>query len=434
MLSGDSCRVCTYHVNYYAFDPMRRFSNIALDDAISQRHSFAPAHGQMWTIMNNKNAPPLLFSPLTLRGVTTRNRIVVSPMCQYKSKDGCPTDWHLVHLGRMALGGAGIVFTEETAVEPRGRKTYDCAGIWSEQQVQSYVRITDFIRALKAVPAIQLGHCGRRASTHGPMQNFAVLTETDAAIGRPPWIGVAPSPLPAAPDMDIPREMKIEDIKTVIKAFADAAKRSLTAGFDICEIHGAHGYLIHQFLSPVSNRRTDRYGGDRAGRMRFALEIVEAVRRVWPDDKPLFFRVSAVDGKGGIWDENDTVALSHELVQRGVDVIDCSSGGMSGDSAMPKPTNAPGYQVPFAERVRRDTGARTMAVGLLTDPRHCELVLKEGKADLVALARELMLRGDWPVQAAKELALNDYLDLLPSDYAWRLKRRENGLGFTTSFS
>lgn len=383
--------------------------------------------------MTDKSPYPLLFSPLTLRGVTTRNRIVASPMCQYRSHDGCPNEWHLVHLGRMALGGAGVVFTEETAVEPRGRKTYDCAGIWNEQQVQGYRRITDFIRSLGSIPAIQLGHCGRRAGTHGPMRNFAVLTDSDATMGRPPWTGIAPSPLRGAPDMAVPIEMHVDDIKDVVRAFAEAAKRSVAAGFDVCEIHGAHGYLIHQFLSPVSNQRTDRYGGDRVGRMRFALEIVEAVRRSWPEDKPLFFRLSAVDGKGGVWDQDDTVALSRELIQRGVDVIDCSSGGISGNSAMPKPAIMPGYQVPFAERVRRDTGARTMAVGLLTDPHHCELILREGKADFVALARELMLRGDWPVQAAKELGLSDYLDLFPADYAWRLKRRETGLSFTSSF-
>jgi 2,4-dienoyl-CoA reductase-like NADH-dependent reductase (Old Yellow Enzyme family) len=354
-------------------------------------------------------------------------------MCQYRSVDGYPNDWHLVHLGRLALGGAGIVFTEETAVEPRRRKTYDCAGLWNEEQISCYSRITDFIRSLGAIPAIQLGHCGRRAGTHGPIQGFAALTEADAARGRPPWIGIGPSPLAAVPGMVAPREMQRDDIDVVVLAFADAARRSISAGFDICEIHGAHGYLIHQFLSPISNRRTDGYGGDLAGRMRFALEVAEAVRRVWPQDKPLFFRVSAIDGKGGIWNQDDTVTLSRELVQRGVDVIDCSSGGISGDTTMPKLSNAPGYQVPFAERVRRDAGIRTMAVGLLTDPLHCETILREGKADLIAIARELMLRGDWPVQAAKELGLRDYLDLFPPDYAWRLKRREVGLGFTSSF-
>jgi 2,4-dienoyl-CoA reductase-like NADH-dependent reductase (Old Yellow Enzyme family) len=333
----------------------------------------------------------------------------------------------------MALGGAGIVFTEETAVEPRGRKTYDCAGIWNQQQVDGYARITDLLRSLGAVPAIQLGHCGRRAGTHGPMQGFVALTPEDAKRGQAPWAGIAPSALRAAPDMPEPIEMTLDDIAAVTQAFADAAKRSDAAGFDICEVHGAHGYLIHQFLSPVTNRRTDAYGGDREGRMRFALEITEAVRRVWPDTKPLFFRLSAVDGKGGLWNEDDTVALSRELVQRGVDVIDCSSGGITGDSAMPRLEYAPGYQVPFAERIRREVSTSTMAVGLLTDPHQCEAILAHGRADLIAIARELMLRGDWPVHAAKALGVNDYLDLFPADYAWRLKRREAGLSFTASY-
>lgn len=383
--------------------------------------------------MNGEPTRPLLFTPLSLRGVTLRNRIVASPMCQYRSNDGCPNEWHLMHLGRMALGGAGIVFTEETAVEPRGRKTYDCAGIWNQQQVDGYARITDLLRSLGAVPAIQLGHCGRRAGTHGPMQGFVALTSEDAKRGQAPWAGIAPSALRAAPDMPEPIEMTLDDIAAVTQAFADAAKRSDAAGFDICEVHGAHGYLIHQFLSPVTNRRTDAYGGDREGRMRFALEITEAVRRVWPDTKPLFFRLSAVDGKGGLWNEDDTVALSRELVQRGVDVIDCSSGGITGDSAMPRLEYAPGYQVPFAERIRREVSTSTMAVGLLTDPHQCEAILAHGRADLIAIARELMLRGDWPVHAAKALGVNDYLDLFPADYAWRLKRREAGLSFTASY-
>jgi 2,4-dienoyl-CoA reductase-like NADH-dependent reductase (Old Yellow Enzyme family) len=376
--------------------------------------------------------PPLLLSPLTIRGLTIRNRIVVSPMCQYRSLDGSPSDWHLVHLGRLALGGAGIVFTEETAVEPRGRKTYDCAGIWSDEQQAAYRRITEFVRSLGAVPAIQLGHCGRRAGTHGPMQGFAPLTEDDERWGRPPWKGIAPSPIPANPGMPTPYELELDEIKRVVRAFGEAADRSASAGFDICEIHGAHGYLIHQFLSPVTNRRNDGYGGGRAGRMRFALEIVESVRAAWPKDKPLFFRLSAVDGKGGLWSIEDTVALSHELMLRGVDVVDCSSGGITGDSDMPALALRPGYQVPFAERVREEVGVRTMAVGLLTDPHQCETILRKGQADLIAMAREVMYRGDWPIHAAKMLGMDGYLDLFPADYAWRLKRREAGQNFTVS--
>jgi 2,4-dienoyl-CoA reductase-like NADH-dependent reductase (Old Yellow Enzyme family) len=375
---------------------------------------------------------PLLFTPLTIRGVTTRNRIVVSPMCQYRSNDGHPEDWHLVHLGRLALGGAGIVFGEETSVEARGRKTYECAGIWNDRQARGYRRITDFIRSLGAVPAIQLGHCGRRASTHGPTKNFVPLSQQDAQAGVPPWVGLAPSPIPPAAGAAMPREMDRDDIRTVVQAFREAADRSLSAGFDICEVHGAHGYLIHQFLSPVSNRRTDGYGGDRAGRMRFALEVVEAVRKVWPSDNPLFFRVSAVDGKGGQWAMDDTVVLAQSLTERGVDVIDCSSGGITGDSDMVAPSYAPGYQVGFAERVRREVQTRTMAVGLLTDPGQVEAILRAGQADLIAMARELMYHGDWPVHAARTLGLADYIDLFPADYAWRLKRRARGQGFTVS--
>lgn len=355
-------------------------------------------------------------------------------MCQYQSQDGNPTDWHLVHLGRLALGGAGIVFTEETSVEARGRKTYDCAGIWNDQQAVNYRRITSFIRSMGAVPAMQLGHCGRRAGTLGPKESFQPLTEADAKEGRPPWQGIAPSPVQSDSRMLIPHEMDSSDIKAVVKAFGDAADRTLSAGFEICEIHGAHGYLIHQFLSPVANKRSDGYGGDRAGRMRFALEVTEAVRKIWPNDKPLFFRVSAIDGKGGAWTLEDTIALSKELSDRGVDVIDCSSGGMTGTSDMPAVEYSPGYQVPFAAKVRKEANVKTMAVGLITEPGLAESILQNGQADLVAMARELMYGADWPVHAAKALGVADYFDIFPVDYAWRLKRREKGLGFTSSFS
>jgi 2,4-dienoyl-CoA reductase-like NADH-dependent reductase (Old Yellow Enzyme family) len=330
----------------------------------------------------------------------------------------------------LALGGAGIVFGEETAVEARGRKTYECAGIWNDRQVANYRRITDFIRSLGSVPAIQLGHCGRRAGTRGPMQGFVPLSEEDARLGCSPWVGLAPSPIPPAPGVPTPHEMDLDDIKTVVQAFKEAADRSLSAGFDICEVHGAHGYLIHQFLSPVTNRRTDGYGGDRAGRMRFALEVAEAVRKAWPASNPLFFRVSAVDGKGGRWSIEDTLDLSRSLTEYGVDVIDCSSGGITGDSDMPALSYSPGYQVGFAERIRRDVQTRTMAVGLLTDPHQVEEILRNGQADLIAMARELMYHGDWPVHAAKALGVPEHIDIFPADFAWRLKRRARGQGFT----
>jgi 2,4-dienoyl-CoA reductase-like NADH-dependent reductase (Old Yellow Enzyme family) len=366
---------------------------------------------------------PLLFRPLTIRGVTVKNRVVVSPMCQYVSVDGGPTDWHLVHLGKFALGGAGIVFGEETAVERRGRKTHGCAGIYDDRHVAAYRRITDFLKQHKAVPAIQLGHSGRKAGCRPPWEGFAPLGTEDAHAGRPGWPGLAPSPIPVSEAAPVPQEMDRDDIREVIGAWREAARRAVDAGYEICEVHGAHGYLIHQFLSPITNRRNDAYGGERDGRMRLALEIVEAVRNIWPADKPLFFRVSAVDGKGGHWNLDDTVVLARELKVRGVDVIDCSSGGISGPLTMSVVPRVPGYQVPFAERVRRDAGIPTQAVGLITEPEQAEEILRAGKADLVALARELLLDPNWPVKAAAALGLED-APLLPDSYAWWLRRRE----------
>jgi len=369
------------------------------------------------------DAHPLLFTPITLRGVTARNRIVVSPMCQYVSVDGGPTDWQFVHFGRYAMGGAGIVFGEESAVEERGRKTYHCAGIWNDHQARAYRRITDFIKQMGAVPAIQLGHCGRNAGSHGAMEDWRALDERDARVGTPPWRGLAPSPLPARRGFPVPIEMDLDDIRTVLHAFRDATHRATDAGYDIAEIHGAHGYLIHQFLSPVSNHRTDMYGGSRENRMRLALEVAETVRAAWPQDKPLFFRVSAVDGKGGLWGLDDTVALARELRLREVDVVDCSSGGISGNSDMALVPRVPGYQVPYASRVRREAGVMSMAVGLITDPQQAEAVLRDGHADLVAMARELMIHADWPLLAAKALQGGQY-DLMAPSIAHRLRRRD----------
>lgn len=370
---------------------------------------------------------PRLFTPITLRGVTARNRLMVSPMCQYASDDGGPTDWHLVNLGRYVLGGAGIVFAEETAVEARGRKTYQCAGIYDDRHIEPYRRISRFIKEWGAVPAIQIGHSGRKASCHGAMKDWAPLTAADAERGEPPWQGVAPSPIPMGPGSGTPKEMDRDDIHTVLEAWGRAARRAAEAGFEILEIHGAHGYLIHQFLSPLTNRRQDAYGGDRAGRMRFALEVTETVRAVWPDEYPLFFRVSSVDGKGGLWDIEDTIELARALKELGVDAVDCSSGGITGSSAMPIVPRVPGYQVRYAERVRREAGVMTIAVGLLTEPEQAEAVLAEGQADLIAMARELMYNADWPVHAAGVLGVEDHLDLLPAPYAQRLKRRETVL-------
>lgn len=367
---------------------------------------------------------PHLFTPISLRGITVRNRIVASPMCQYASDDGGPSDWQLVHLGRLAIGGCGIVFGEESAVEARGRKTYACAGIWDDKHIAQYRRITDFLRTTGAVPAIQLGHSGRKASCHGAVRDWAPLTPADAADGLAPWQGVAPSPIARDPGSHVPKEMDQNDIYEVLEAFRAAAVLSDKAGYDICEIHGAHGYLIHQFLSPLSNKRGDAYGGSLKNRMRFSLEIAEIVREAWPDDKPLFFRVSAVDGQGGVWSMDDTLKLSLALLDLGVDVIDCSSGGILGETKMPIVPRVPGFHVPFAERVKKETGATTMTVGLITKAPQAEDILKSGQADLIAIARELMWYADWPAHAAKELGVDGCYEFMPDDYAHRLMLRD----------
>ena len=386
--------------------------------------SAVPASTKYDTVAGQEKALPLLFQPIALRGVTARNRIVVSPMSQYCAVDAAPTDWHLVHLGKFAMGGAGIIFVEETAVEERARKTYHCPGIYTDAQAKAWRRITDFLREQGALSAIQLGHAGRKVATKSPWEGFSPLTVSDGTAGEPPWRGIAPSPIAFKPGAMIPIEMDHADIKTVIRSHVEACQRSLDAGFDICEIHGAHGYIIQQFLSPITNKRSDAYGGDIQGRMRFALELIEAVRAAWPKDRPLFFRASCVDGKGGAWELEDTIVLAKELKQRGVDVIDCSSGGIEGPLTLAVVPRVPGYHVPFAERIKKEVSIPTMAVGLITEAPQAENYLAEGRCDLIALAREMMWNPNWPVHAAAALGGANPLDLLPPSYSWWLRRRE----------
>ncbi|MBN35669.1 MAG: NADH:flavin oxidoreductase / NADH oxidase [Rhodospirillaceae bacterium] len=367
---------------------------------------------------------PLLFQPFTQRGLIAKNRIVVAPMCQYASDDGAPVDWHLVHMGRLAMGGAGISFVEESAVEARGRKTYRCSGLWKSEQVPAWRRVTDMIRSFGSVPAIQLGHSGRKGSCHGAMQDWAPLSAENTRPDEPPWPALAPSPIPDSPAHPLPHVMDRDDIDTVVAAFARSAVLSREAGFNLIEIHGAHGYLIHQFLSPLSNQREDGYGGCRNNRMRFTLEVAEAVRAVWPDDLPLWWRASCVDGLGGAWDLDDTVELALALKCRGIDMIDCSSGGISGNTAMPAVPRTPGYQVGFSDTIRRKAGIATCAVGEITEPKLAETILQQGQADVIALARELMLDANWPARAARQLGIETWWDVLPPAYAHRLERRE----------
>jgi len=370
---------------------------------------------------------PRLFTPIELRGVTLKNRIVISPMCQYSAEDGRANDWHLVHLGRFALGGAAMIFTEATAVEARGRITHGDLGLWSDEQIPGLRRVADFLRANGAVPAIQLAHAGRKASMQRPWHGNGPLDETDRARGDLPWEIVAPSALALDEGWLMPHELSVTEIGALQDAWRSAARRAAQAGFEVLEMHSAHGYLGHEFLSPLSNRRRDAYGGDLAGRMRFTLETAEAVREAWPQDKPLFVRVSSVDGIEGGWTLEDTVALARELAARGVDVIDCSSGGLAGSATAARVKRGPGFQVPFAERVRRDAGVKTMAVGLILEARQAEAILQAGQADLIALGREALYDPSWALHAEAALGQQGEFGSWPVQAGWWLARRRRSL-------
>lgn len=337
-----------------------------------------------------------LFAPLTIRGVTLRNRVGVSPMCQYSSVDGFATDWHLVHLGSRAVGGAGLVIAEATAVLPEGRISPGDLGIWSDAHVEPLARCARFITEQGAVPGIQLAHAGRKASTAAPWDGGGALTPAEGG-----WQPIfAPSAIPFRPSGPVPEALDEGGIQRVIDAFAAAARRALDAGFRVIELHAAHGYLLHEFLSPLSNHRGDAYGGSLENRARLTMEVVNAVRRVWPAELPLFVRISATDWIADGWDIEQSVALARMLAPLGVDVIDCSSGGIAPGARIPV---APGYQVEFAQRIRRDTSVMTAAVGLITTPHQAESIVRDGCADLVLLAREELRDPYWPLHAARKI-------------------------------
>jgi 2,4-dienoyl-CoA reductase-like NADH-dependent reductase (Old Yellow Enzyme family) len=337
-----------------------------------------------------------LFAPLTLRGTTMRNRVWVSPMCQYSAVDGLPDDWHLVHLGARAVGGAGLVLTEATAVSPEGRISPQDTGLWNDAQAAQWERIASFVRAQGAAVGVQLAHAGRKASTHRPWGGRGHVAPADGG-----WQTVGASPL-AFGQLPAPRELDAAGLAAVRDDFVAAARRADAVGFDVAEVHAAHGYLLNTFLSPLSNSRTDAYGGDLSGRMRFPLEVVEAVRAVWPEHKPLVLRISASDWVEGGWTVDDSVVLAKEAAARGVDLVDCSSGGVSPDQRIDV---GPGYQVPFAAAVRA-AGVPSGAVGMITDPRQAEAIVAEGSADVVLLARELLRDPHWPLRAAAELGVD----------------------------
>ncbi len=373
-------------------------------------------------------AQPLLFTALQIAEVTLPNRIVISPMCQYSAEDGVVNDWHFAHLSSFAMGGAGLIFCEASAVSEEGRITHGDAGIWTAEQAAAWRRITDFISGQGAVPAIQIGHAGRKASMQRPWYGNGPLGEADTARGDLAWPILGPSDLAMDDGWLVPTAMDGDDISRVTRAFAEAAKRSLDAGFQALEIHGAHGYLIQSFLSPISNRRNDGYGGDRSGRMRLALEVTETVREAWPAELPLFFRVSSVDGIEGGWELDDSVVLARELKERGVDVIDCSSGGNSPQGATNAPgKRGPGFQVPYAAAIREQTGLMTQAVGLILSAEQAEDVLQSGAADLVAIGREALHDPFWPRHAAEALGCDPEFDGWPHQYGWWLTRRARAL-------
>jgi 2,4-dienoyl-CoA reductase-like NADH-dependent reductase (Old Yellow Enzyme family) len=336
-----------------------------------------------------------LFQPLKIRSIQLKNRIVVSPMCQYSSQDGFANDWHLVHLGSRAVGGAALVFTEAAAVSPEGRITHHDLGIYKDEHIEFLRRITDFIKSQNAIAGIQLAHAGRKASHHRPWEGAAALNENEEQ-----WITEAPTAIAYKEGEPVPHELTREEIKKIIEDFRQAAIRANEAGFEVIELHGAHGYLLHEFLSPLSNHRVDEYGGSFQNRIRFVVELTEAVRGVWYEEKPLFVRISATDWVDGGWTVEESIEFSKILKTKGVDLIDCSSGG---NSPGQKIAVGPMYQTPFAERIKNQAGILTGAVGLITTVEQSEHILANGQADLIFLARQLLREPYFPLHAAHDL-------------------------------
>lgn len=336
-----------------------------------------------------------LFQPITIRSITFKNRLVVSPMCQYSSADGFANDWHLVHLGSRAIGGAALVFTEATAVSPEGRISPHDLGIWKDEHIPMLQKIVGFIHDNGAVAGIQLAHAGRKASKTEPWNN-----DEPVPIDKGGWKTVAPSPIPFSGDSDTPHELSKQEVQQIVADFKAATLRALQAGFKVIEIHGAHGYLINEFLSPLSNKRTDEYGGSFEHRIRFLLEIIEAIRSVLPGEYPLFLRISATDWTDEGWTIEDSVRLANVVKHKGIDLIDCSSGGVIPGVKIPAGLS---YQVPFSEEVRRSSGMFTGAVGIIVKSDQAESIISSGKADMIFMAREMLRDPYFPLRAAREL-------------------------------
>ena len=380
-----------------------------------------------------KPVRPMLFQPFSIRGLTLNNRLVVPPMVHYRCDPGntCGT-FHVVHLGRYALGGFGLVFVEATAVEAIGLINEHDLGIWSEAQIESFKPLIAFMKRQGTAIGLQLAHGGRKSCSQTAMQGMGPLTEANLKAGARLWQPVGPTAEPVGPDWLMPRQLTTDECKAMVGTWAAAARNAVAAGFDTIEIHTAHGYLLASFLSPVSNTRNDEYGGDRAGRMRLPLEIAEAVRREMPASMPLFVRVSSVDGTQEGWNMDDTVAFARELKARGVDVIDCSSGGISGTATAAQVPRSLGFQVPYAERVRKEADISTMAVGIILEAQQAEAVLQNGQADLIAIGRQSQFNPNIAHHWAHDLGINARFEDWSPEYGWWLEKRIRTLdGFAT---
>lgn len=359
-----------------------------------------------------------LFTPITLRGVTFPNRIMMAPMCQYQADDGCPNDWHMAHHGRYATSGIGSAIVEATGISPEGRISPGCTGIYNDAQVAAWKRVTALYRRQGIPIFVQINHAGGKSSTMRPWDGGGPLEDGSA---EPPWQTYAPSAIPARDGWHTPKELSIDEITKIVDDFVASTRRALEAGFDGVEIHGAHGYLLHSFMSPYTNRRTDQYGGTLEGRMRLPIQVARAVRAALPDNVPLLYRASCVDGEGGGLTLDDTVALCHALKDEGVDMVDASGGGIPAGMRLAEMKPEPGFQVPFADRIKRDTGLATVAVGMITEAEMANDIVASGKADLVAMARQLLRDPAWPYDAAKKLGHPEPASILPKLYAFYLK-------------
>lgn len=371
-----------------------------------------------------KTGQAMLFTPMRLRGLKLRNRVVISPMCQHAGADGHVTDWHLVHYGKFVLGGAGLVFTESAAVASDSRVGIADLGIWSDAHVPGLKRLAEFAHGNGAAMGVQIAHSGRKAFSHPLWEGGQAMRPEDIDAAGLAWRRVGPSAIAAGPEWSVPHSLSHTEIAEIVQQHVDAARRADAADMDALELHYGHGYLVASFLSPVANKRDDAYGGDLEGRMRLATEIARAVRAAWPDDKPLFARLSCVDGAEGGWSMDDTVVLAARLKAAGVDVIDCSSGGLSEETRRSNVPRGFGFQVPYAARVRAEVGVATQAVGLITAPEQAEDILNQGRADLVAIGRAALENPYWPAAAARTLMGGESYDSWPPRHGAWLDKRE----------